>query len=101
MSTLIKFNKNWADEFDCQQFLIIDQSIDELNAVLDKFLSTEDNDIYFGSNQELSNFRKENFKFTKISTEEEEVILKHLSSNFGLGVLTEIFIHKDWLEEDE
>jgi hypothetical protein len=85
MKYLIKFDANWCDEFDCQQFVIVN---DCPACYIDDILENEPH--YFGTNEgfEPGDLDIENFTIQEMTDGEAVVFEKFFSyPRFGTGVL--------------
>lgn len=102
---LVKFEDNWADEFDVQGFQIMNQEeLDSYFNAIDNygyFMPGEREIFYFGTNQSLGWDSKEDFlsclTITEISEEQANTIKELLSTNYGIFPDIEVFwtIKKD------
>lgn len=114
MYTLIKFKACWADEFDCEEFLVVEDDIDEIKSffkrVLDPKTDLDQSGWYFGTNQgwENEDIDISAFSFEKISKEEANTLKKLLTNgkdrSFGLGIISMILeadIDDDEDDEDD
>lgn len=84
--TLIKFKKDWSDEFDCQSYVLFEGSIEEAK----EHVSEEISDpwgIYFGTNEgwEEGELTLDDFTFTDITLDEYSVLTRLLGKKFGVG----------------
>jgi len=90
---LITASVDYADEFDCKFFYIVD-GVDAATCQADFARAAhecEDEEVYFGTNEFLTvsesdflgNFAS--FKFTEISDDEAEVINRLIGPAFGTG----------------
>ena len=88
---LIKFEANWADEFDCEQFSLVEaDSVEIVYQNIKDMLTEYEGYIGFGSNQgwEEGEITNENFKVKELFGAEWAVmtyLFPH--KTFGLGVL--------------
>lgn len=99
MKTLVILKKDYADAFECQEFIILDNSATEVTAELDEFLANSVSDeAYFGTNQYLSYLNSGDFSIQQISDKEAHFLRGLFGENFGVGVLHDVFIHKYWKE---
>tara|TARA_R110000796_G_scaffold178213_1_gene294950 strand:- start:122 stop:406 length:285 start_codon:yes stop_codon:yes gene_type:complete len=82
---LIVLRNDWADEFECQEFLIVN-TIEEAYRIKDR---CELSGGYFGTNEgwEEGELSENAISITVIDKKEYEVIEKFLSVNFGVGIL--------------
>lgn len=80
MSTvLVKFARGWADEFDVENFEVIENTtVEELKETIKEALNFEE-EYYFGTNEgwEFSELGLENFTF-RVLEEAEYELLKNL-----------------------
>lgn len=80
---LVKFEKNWADEFDCRGFAIMSQrDFDEMMANMPL-----QHEVYFGTNEYWTEgeITADAFTATEISIEEADTIEKLFGKNaFGI-----------------
>jgi hypothetical protein len=100
MKTMITIEVSWADEFDCEQYCILDKSVDEIKAQMDKYeLWLQNDDVCeheksadFGTNEGWDSAEEiiEFIKIKEISDEEAFVFEKHLGLRFGTGPLKNI-----------
>ena len=94
--TLVTFQKNWADEFDCQEFILLSQSFDETQKHLQKFLNINP-ELYFGTNEGwYGEFRDGDFSIEEITPLQFKTLNELLGKKFGVGVLHHIFNTTDW-----
>lgn len=82
---LIKFESDWADEFQCEQFTIV-PSKEQAQAIVERLIEEGG---YFGTNEgfEEGELSECEFSITEITDEEADVICKLLGSEFGTGIL--------------
>lgn len=82
---LIKLCADWADEFYCEQFKIVD-TLEHAEAIKDYLIR---NGGYFGTNEgfEEGELSERNFTVTQISDNQAEVIRDLLGNCFGTGIL--------------
>ena len=88
MKTLIKFTANWADEFDCEQFQLVDQSLNQTHLQLMELL--DDGYLGFGTNQgwEKGEITINNFEISEISDVRWDMLHDLFSKDrFGTGIL--------------
>ena len=109
MSTvLVKFDRDWGDEFDVENFEVVENTtVEELKATIKEALNFEE-EYYFGSNEGwgFSELSLEDFSF-RVLEEAEYELLKNLFGvryngqvEFGTG--SGIFTHlREYLEEIE
>lgn len=103
MPTLIKFSACWADEFTCEEFRIVEESVGTVREAISALIEHEH---YFGTNEgfEKGELNEQDFKVRFISSQEAEIIKNHLGDNFGVGILSRLFDEDeeeaDWDEED-
>lgn len=93
-ATLIKFKSDWGDEFDCEQFVVFNGTVEEARARINEvFLGEdvpEDSEWYFGTNEY---FTKEDLsieKFTLVAlTKEQADVMFALfpKQRFGTGIV--------------
>lgn len=87
MKFMIKFVANWADEFECAQFTLMDNTYSGVEDYISEIL---DDVLYFGTNQgwEDGEIDRSNFDIVEL-TEDEWITLNKLFPNriFGLGIL--------------
>lgn len=72
MAFLVRASINYADEFDTYGFAVF-KTNQEAKDFIEKivFLSSGDEEwCYFGSNEAIGNFRRENFKIQELSQED-------------------------------
>jgi hypothetical protein len=104
---LVKYEDNWADEFDIYGFEIFNQrQFDFLNVVINDIRKVGDFEYYFGTNEYIDYTSVQGVRnaleFKEISKEEFETLKK-----LGLGVYGEDFAsslverYVDHLEEEE
>jgi len=84
MKALIKFDANWCDEFDCQQFEIVD-TLKTADLYIEEIL--EQGMTGFGTNQEFVDLDRSDFKIFLIDDEFAKSIEEILGKRFGTGVL--------------
>ena len=82
---LIKLCADWADEFYCEQFKIVD-TLEHAEAIRDHLIK---NGGYFGTNEgwEERELSEHDFTVTRISDNQAEVIRDLLGDCFGTGIL--------------
>lgn len=82
---LIKFGSDWADEFYCEQFKIV-ETLEYAEAIRDYLVK---NGGYFGTNEgwEEGQLSYRDFTITKISDNQAEVIKELLGGCFGTDIL--------------
>ena len=82
---LIKLCADWADEFYCEQFKIVD-TLEHANAIKDYLIQ---NGGYFGTNEgwEGGELSKRDFTIINISENQAEVLIELLGNSFGTGTL--------------
>ena len=88
MHTLVKFNKNWADEFDVQHFFVcVDTTLEQTKQnVLENKVGQE---TWFGTNEnwEEEEIELSDFTFHELSDKELTVFKKFFPDlAFGTGV---------------
>lgn len=83
MKYLLKMSEDYADEFQCEQFKIVDTL--ELAEDLLETISNEE-ELYFGTNEYLEG-ADITVETHPITDEEALVIRKFLGDTFGTGVL--------------
>jgi hypothetical protein len=69
MATLIKFHKNWADEFDVECFMVIDKPIEKITSAIDKFIAANDA-VDFGTRDCLGGFCLQQFSIKEMTRTE-------------------------------
>ena len=85
---LIKFEANWADEFNCQQFEIVD-SEEKAEAYVKELLNydpdVDDGYIGFGTNQgwEEGEITERHFTITELETYQHEALEALFGQTFG------------------
>ena len=81
MAVLVKFNKNWADEFDVDGYKIYNSEADWNDEKGD----LADHSFMFGTNEgwEEGEFEDDDFTVIGISNEEAAVLRKTLGNEFG------------------
>lgn len=82
---LVTLNADWADEFECQQFLIVDsrrKAQDLIDCAIDQ-------GGYFGTNEgwEEHELSARNFKIVEIDDEFADKLKQFLGKSFGVGIL--------------
>jgi len=82
MKYLIKFEANWADEFDCEQFML---TKDCPMCYMDEIL--KEGAWGFGTNQDFEELNTDNFQIVELTDEEAYTIEKFFGMKFGVGVL--------------
>lgn len=84
--TLIKFQKYWADEFDCQSSTLYAGNIEEAKEYVSEEISDEWG-VYFGTNEGWENgeVTLDDFTFTDITLDEYSVLTRLLGKKFGVG----------------
>jgi len=77
---LIKFEKNWADEFDCQQFEVVD-SKDTAEAYVGEAIQAS----YFGTNQgwEEGEITRKSFEIRELKSYEHKALEELFGATFG------------------
>ena len=90
MTYLLIFEACWADEFDCQEFMMFN-SRKEAEEYRDSLLreSEEGGDLYFGTNQwfEADELNTSNFRIEEISDDFAQRLFPIFGRRFGLGIL--------------
>jgi hypothetical protein len=93
---LVKFQADWADEFDCQELVVKSGTVEGISKYIEDTLEKGE-DYYFGSNEgfEPDELSLGNFSIEEI-TELEALfvvtrITKRVNSTFGTGILSNIF----------
>lgn len=84
MKYLMKFDRDWSDEFQCRSYGIYNTkegAEEEMNEAIT-------NGHYFGTNEgwEEGQLSPADFKILEISEEEAEVITRLLGKFYGVGV---------------
>lgn len=81
---LIKFRRDWADEFTCEEFRIVDGTLEEVREKLERGIKEE---IYFGSNEGYheGDLEIDDFELSVISEEIAKIIEKYIGTDFGVG----------------
>lgn len=81
MAVLVKFRKDWADEFDVYGYAIypFKEAWEEISESLDGL------DYYFGTNEgwEEGDFSEDDFEVMEISDEEAETLKKLFGQSWG------------------
>lgn len=99
---LVKFSASWADEFECEELLLVEGTLESVTARLEEFLEEgyydhEYDEYYtefsFGTNEsfQLEDLSLSDFSLTELLESEAECIKTHIGSNFGTGILSQIF----------
>lgn len=108
MYTLITFKKCWVDEFDCEEFLVVEDDMSEIVEHFEDVLDPEKSQSwYFGTNQgwEDGEVSITNFNFEMISKAEADVLSKLLTDgrnrSFGLGIIGSILEYEDEDEDED
>lgn len=81
---IIYFDKNWADEFDCQQFALTECPQYWIDEIIEEGMT------YFGSNEgwELEEISEDDFVVRELSKKEWDVMVKLFPTKvFGTGLL--------------
>lgn len=100
MNFLIKFDQDWADEFQCQQFRIVEldcssaaKGIKKIKAAIKETLDRTA-ELYFGTNEfyETLALTVEDFEVDFVSAITAEVLTSRLGTTFGTGILDRIEI---------
>ena len=91
MKHLIKFSANWADEFDCQQFEISSEPLEDIMDSIE-YMVSKDGDGYlgFGSNQgfEYGELQPGDFEVIELNDDEVTVLDRLFGkTKFGTGIL--------------
>jgi hypothetical protein len=97
MQTLFVLNADYADEFDCEEYLI---SEDPNDANLAEFIERieDEEEFYFGTNEQLyGSDVKEGLTIKLITDEEAELLKSILGRNFGTGPLYPVVDHLEGL----
>ncbi len=92
---IVTFKKDWADEFDCQQLIVLEGTIDRVKAYINHHCE-EVLDLYFGTNEGFDELDPSDFAVSNLSEEEFQTIKKYLLPNswnvtFGTGILAAFF----------
>ena len=82
---LVTFSKDWADEFQCEQFVIAESEDQASRWIAD----VVENGAYFGTNEgwEAGEIEADDFQLTEITDQEAKTLIRLLGSNFGTGAL--------------
>ena len=91
--TLVQFNQDFADEFDCQQYTICNMSIVETTALYNKALEIGKDggvEYYFGTNEFFEPEYIEGLEYSTITKAEAEFLTDTLGNTFGTGILKQI-----------
>lgn len=100
MHFLIKFDQDWADELQCQQFRIVEldcksasKGIKKIKKAVQAMLD-EELLMYFGTNEfyEPNELTVDSFDIDFISSITADVLESQLGSTFGTGILRHIDI---------
>lgn len=80
MKFLVKFDCNWADEFDVSAFRIVDD-MDAVQAII----AGAAEGYWFGTNEgwEAGEITEDDFEIVEITDEEAEVLVKLFGSSYG------------------
>ncbi len=84
---LVKFKRDWADEFTCEKFKIIkDSTICKEKENTSELIKEE---LYFGTNEyfEAGELSLDDFEFVEITTREYNLIEKLIGTKFGTGIV--------------
>ena len=82
---ILKLSADWADEFQCEQFVICENRSEAVNR--------RDSAIkyggWFGTNEgwEGGQLRERDFEIVEVSDKEAEILQRVLGSGFGTGIL--------------
>lgn len=92
---LIKLAMNWADEFDVDSFWVTTQArYDRFLKTVINYEFTDDNEIYFGTNEFVSFGSTDellsSLKVTPITKEFHDQLIAHFGEEYGLVYLTHI-----------
>jgi len=81
---LLVFDRDWADEFQCESYSI-HETEESAQATVDQYIN---NESYFGTNEgfEAGELSEEDFSITEISTGDVEVLRRLLGNSFGTGL---------------
>lgn len=84
---ILKFEKDWADEFQCEQFAIYPTKGDALRVVQEIVESNEDQ--YFGTNEGWESGEIDDVDFSVINVDDDfaEKLLNIFGNRFGTGIL--------------
>lgn len=86
MKVMIKFEEDWCDEFECQQFIIVDES--EVEDIIDEIV--EEDWLYFGTNQgfEPGDITVDSFTVFPLDEDTADALgVLFPSGRFGVGIL--------------
>lgn len=90
MQTLFVLNADYADEFDCEEYLISEDPNDANLALFVDALDDE-KEFYFGTNEQLFGGDVKYGLTIKLITDEEADVLKSvIGRNFGTGPLNSV-----------
>lgn len=96
MPVLVKFSSDWADEFQCEEFKLIEaNSVEEAKEKIQAGLDECDGEIFFGTNEFFDKDRLRldvEYTFHVLTDEEAAVITKFFTRygdtvQFGTGIL--------------
>jgi hypothetical protein len=102
MPTLVIFSRDWADEFQCEEFIITELSKDDAEKLIFNKLQ-KSYEYYFGTNEgfETNDLSIQDFEIKEISDQEKETLTKLIGERFGTGILYAMFNDEEEYEEDE
>jgi len=85
MKALLKFEANWADEFDCEQFMLVEE-VENAHKYIEELVGEYNG---FGSNQgfESDEISHSNFTITVIDDKMYYDLMKLFGRQFGTGIL--------------
>lgn len=84
---LVQQNSDWADEFQCQKYCILEDVSEQ--DVIEYIKDICKDGAYFGTNEgwEEEELSEDDFSYTEISEEENNLLVKLLGKSFGTGVV--------------
>ena len=86
MRYLLKFSRDWADEFQCEQFKIV-ETLEEAESLVEK-IETSEGELSFGTNEYFEPEELlDSVDIKEISDEDALVITSLLGDSFGTGIL--------------
>lgn len=97
MPILVKFCADWADEFYCEEYRIVETSIEDVTQSISRLIKRE---AWFGTNEGFNEneLSTSDFEIFPISDEEANVLKRFFGDSFGVGILSDLFYEND---EDE
>lgn len=97
--TLVKFEANWNDVVECEQFIILNIPVKRTTSLIKEMLNSED-DLYFGTERyfESSSLTLDNFAVESINERERFVLEEKFGGTiFGTGILGVL----EYMQDDE